>query len=155
MSFSLSHGVRTVALPLLLAGFLTACGSTGNNQNAKQVKSNQQNSSTCVSVGRPPVDNAKQCLLKANQGDADAMWRLAQLLQQHGPNTRNPNDAAKMLQWKDIGNSSQAVVWINQAAKAGSIDAMKYKCSLKDDVRAPKYMRDQAPHWCDQLKKAH
>lgn len=146
-----------ILLPLLFGAVLAGCGSTANQSNntaraSTNTQQQSQKSHVCLNRTLAPVQNATRCLELANQGNADAMWMLGHLLSRFGPDPKNPNDHHKMNQWKDIGNKEQAIVWYNQAAKAGSVDAIKYKCSLKDDPKAPAYMRSQALRWCELLK---
>ena len=125
------------------------------------------------------VEQGMALKAKAENGDADAMMALAELLIRNAPEPKRPyticdgqlvNPLIKtdtsgkdcrtvvdkknqqlMELWKPVGTRFTASQWITKAAEAGNRRAISIKCGSRNDPLAPAAMREEAGRWCKKL----
>ncbi len=94
------------------------------------------------------LETAKGYRTRAEQGDAEAMYLLGELLLQHGPEPGR-TDAATVEQWRPVGNRYSAMQWIVKAADAGQPKAREILCTASKDPRAPAGRRESGAKYCN------
>lgn len=94
------------------------------------------------------LETAKSYRARADQGDAEAMYLLAELLLQHGPEPGRA-DAATIEAWRPVGNRYTANQWIVKAADAGQPKAREILCATSKDPLAPASRREAGTKYCN------
>jgi TPR repeat protein len=125
------------------------------------------------------LENGKLLRIKADAGDAEAMFRLGILLLEHGPTpkrpgricdgkpvnplikpkpgarcteVRDPANAALLEQWSQVGTKYAAQSWILKAAEGGNTQAIALLCKMGSDPLAPAATRAEGAQWCERMK---
>jgi hypothetical protein len=94
---------------------------------------------------------AQELRKRADEGDADSAYELAQLLMlfgRFGPR----EDGERGAEWRDVQGTRSAREWVYRAGELGSRPAIDGICRLGSDFLAPADLRDDAKARCDSLR---
>ena len=83
----------------------------------------------------------------AQEGNAEAMYLLGNLLLKYSPDPASA-DPALMRSWRDVGDASIGAKWIAKSANRGFAPAREMLCRAASDPAAPAQRRARATKWC-------
>ena len=83
----------------------------------------------------------------AQEGNAEAMYLLGNLLLKYAPDPASA-DPALALSWRDVGDASIGAKWISKSANRGFAPAREMLCRAASDPAAPAQRRARAAKWC-------